>query len=322
MKLLVVILNYRVPHLTIGCLRSLAPEVPHIAGFRAVVVENGSGDDSEELLRRAIAANGWDAWVELAPVARNLGFTKGNNLIVRRAMASKDPPQYVLLLNADTVVQGGAIRRLVQFMDEHPRAGIAGSRLEFPDGRPQGSPFRFPSIASEFDRGLRIGVISRWLSGRAVSPPKPPAAAPVDWVAGAAMIIRRGVIEALGPLDEGYFAYFEDADYCLNARRAGWATWYLPESLIFHFEGASSGIDALAKTRLPAYWFQARRWYFLKNHGRRYAAMADTAFLLGCACHWLRRTIRRRRDANPPHLLLDSLRHSVFFTGFQLKSGR
>ena len=232
-------------------------------------------------------------------------------------MASPDPPEYVLLLNADTVVAPDAISRLVRFMNEHRQAGIAGTRLEFADGRPQGSPFRFPSVASEFDRGLGIGLISRWLSKWAACPAKPLAASRVDWVAGASMIIRRDVIEAVGPLDEGYFAYFEDTDYCLNARRAGWETWYVPESLIVHFEGSSSGVRAPAKTRLPAYWFQARRWYFLKNYGALYAGLADAAFLLGCALGWLRRKIQRRGDPNPSHLFVDSLSHSVFLTGFR-----
>jgi N-acetylglucosaminyl-diphospho-decaprenol L-rhamnosyltransferase len=320
-KLLVVILNYKVADLTIGCLGSLARELPGIAGSRAVVVENGSGDDSAERLGDAIVAKGWDAWVELVPLARNLGFTAGNNLMVRRALSPPDPPEYVLLLNADTVVAPDAISGLVRFMDEHPRAGIAGARLEFADGRPQGTPFRFPSLASEFDRGLGIGVISRWLSRWAVCPPKPLAACPVDWVAGAAMIIRREVIERVGPLDEGFFAYFEDADYCLNARRSGWSTWYVPDSLIVHFQGSSSGIDAGTGARLPAYWFEVRRWFFLKNHGPIYAGLADAAFLLGCAIGGLRRKIQRRPDPNPPHLFMDSLRHSVFYKGFKPSSG-
>jgi N-acetylglucosaminyl-diphospho-decaprenol L-rhamnosyltransferase len=320
-KLLVVILNYKVADLTIDCLRSLSRELPDLAHSRAVVVENGSGDDSAERLRQAIAEHAWDAWVELVPLPLNRGFTGGNNFIIRRAISSSDPPDYVLLLNADTVVAGDAISRLVRFMDQHPSAGIAGSRLEFADGRPQGSPFRFPSIASEFDRGLGIGLISRSLSRWAVCPPKPQCACPVDWVAGASMIIRREVIEQLGPLDERFFAYFEDTDYCLNARRAGWPTWYVPESLIVHFEGASSGIRAGTRSRLPAYWFQARRWFLLKNRGPVYAGLADAAFLLGCALGGLRRAIQGRPNPHPPHLFLDSLRHSVFRMGFKPEKG-
>ena len=235
-------------------------------------------------------------------------------------MASPIRPEYVLLLNADTIVTPDAVSRLVRFMDQNPLVGIAGTRLEYPDGRPQGSPFRYLSIASEFDRGLGLGIVSRLLSRWAVCPDKPLAACPVDWVAGAGMMIRREVIETVGPLDERFFAYFEDMDYCLNARHAGWSTWYVPESLIIHAGGSSSGIGPAFRTRLPAYWFQARRHFFLKNYGAVYTGLADAAFLLGCALGWLRRKIQRRRDPNPSHLFVDSLRHSVFLTGFRAEN--
>ena len=80
-------------------------------------------------------------------------------------------------------------------------------------------------------------------------------------------------------------------------------------------------IDAGTGARLPAYWFEARRWFFLKNHGPIYAGLADVAFLLGCALGGLRRKIQRRRDPNPSHLFMDSARHSVFFKGFKPSSG-
>jgi GT2 family glycosyltransferase len=324
-KLLVVILNYKVADLTIGCLRSLSRQMRNIVGGKVVVVENGSGDESAERLRQAIAEHGWDAWVELVTVAHNLGFTGGNNLVIRGAMALPVRPEYVLLLNADTIVTPDAVSRLVRFMDQDSLVGIAGTRLEYPDGRPQGTPFRFLSIASEFDRGLGIGTVSRLLSRWAVCLEKPRAACPVDWVAGASMIIRREVIETVGALDETFFAYFEDTDYCLNAQRAGWSTWYVPEILVIHFEGSSSSIGPAvpaARTRLPAYWFRARRHYFLKNHGAVYAGVADAAFLLGYAMGWLRRKIQGRRNPNPSHLFVDSLRHSVFLTGFRAETAR
>jgi N-acetylglucosaminyl-diphospho-decaprenol L-rhamnosyltransferase len=321
MKLLIVVLNYRVPDLTIDCLRSLSGEIGGNDDASVVVVENGSGDDSGHRIREAIRANGWDSWVELAPLSQNLGFSGGNNRIIRRAMSSGDPPRYFLLLNPDTIVTPGAISCLVRFMDEHPHAGIAGSRLEFADGRPQGTPFRFPSVAAEFDRGLRIRVVSRWLSKWAVCPPKPQSAGPVDWVPGAAMLIRREVIDAIGPLDERFFVYFEDSDYCLNARRAGWSTWYVPESLIIHLEGSSSGVASSNRTRLPDYWFEARRCFFLKNHGPLYAALADAAILLGYAMGALRLKLQGKASPHPARLGMDSLRHSVFFAGFKAGNG-
>jgi len=152
--------------------------------------------------------------------------------------------------------------------------------------------------------------------------PKPAQASAVDWVAGASMILRTSTLEQIGLLDEGLYTYFDDIDICLRARRAGWETWYVPASKITHLEGASTGIKGGANRevkRLPSYWFQARRRFFLKNHGKFYTAMADAAFLLGFATWRLRRWLQRKPDTDPPHLLVDSFRHSVFRTGFALR---
>jgi GT2 family glycosyltransferase len=319
MKLLVVILNYNVTDLTIDCLRSLAAEVSSTPGFKVAVCENGSGGDAVQRLQEAIETNGWQAWVELTPVTPNRGFTGGNNVIIRKWMASEDRPDYFLLLNADTLVDPGALQPLVQFMDSHPTVGIAGSRLDSPDGSPNGSPFRFPGIASELDRGLRVGFVSKLLSRWLVSFDRPDHACRVDWVAGASMIIRREVIESIGPLDEGLYTYYDDVDYCLNAARAGWPTWYVPESRVVHLEGASTGITVKNVKRRPSYLFQARRRFFLKNYGALYTALADAAFLVGFALWRLRRRIQKKPDIDPPHMLADAARHSVFATGFELR---
>lgn len=318
MKLLVVILNYRVTDLTIDCLRSIAPEIPRVPGMKVAVCENGSGGDAEQRLRAAIAANGWQ-WAEVTAISPNRGFTGGNNVIIRNALASSDPPEYFLLLNSDTLVQPGAFDSLVRFMDEHPRAGVAGSRLINPDGTLQGSPYRFQGIMSELDRGLQWGLLSRLLGPWSVFMPPPDAACEVDWVAFASTIIRRQTIEAIGPLDEGLYTYFDDIDYCLNARRAGWQTWFVPDSRVIHLEGAATGITARIRKRRPDYWFQARRRFFLKNHGPLYTALADAAFLSGFAVWRARRRLQAKPDVDPPHMLFDSLRHSVFMTGFKVR---
>ena len=121
MRLLVIIANYKVAHLTIDCLRSLAEEIGNVPGTHVAVCENGTGDDSAQRIQRAIDENGWNAWCTLTAVNPNLGFTGGNNIILRPALQSADQPQYVLLLNADTIVHQNALRRLLEFMDEHPR---------------------------------------------------------------------------------------------------------------------------------------------------------------------------------------------------------
>jgi len=314
-KLLVVIVSYRVTDLTIGCLRSLAGEIGRVPGARVAICENGTGGDAEERLRHALAENGWEAWADLTAIYPNRGFTGGNNAVIRPALAWDDPPEYLLLLNADTVVLEHALDALVAFMDGRPKAGIAGSLLLSPQGAPQGSPFRFPGIASELDRGLRLGVVSRLLSPY-VAVPKTQEPRRVDWVSGASMILRRAMLEEIGLLDEGLYTYFDDPDICLRAARSGWETWFVPQSRVIHLEGATTGVaDRRIENRRPAYWFQARRRYFLKHHGPWYTAMVDAAFILGFAAWRLRRRIQRKPDTDPPHLLIDSIRHSIFCAG-------
>jgi N-acetylglucosaminyl-diphospho-decaprenol L-rhamnosyltransferase len=318
MRLLVVILNYRVTDLTIDCLRSLAGRIQRVPGAKVAVCENGTGGDAAERLRDAIERNGWGAWVDLTVVHPNRGFTGGNNLVIRAALASDDPPEYVLLLNADTVVRDGALEALVSFMDQHPGAGIAGSQLLSPDGDVQASPFRFFNVATELDRGLRVGVVSKLLSRWSVAVPTPPSACRAEWVSGASMILRRTMLDEVGLLDEGLYTYFDDIDLCLRARRAGWETWYVPESRIVHLEGSSTGISARCHKRLPAYLFQARRRFFLKNHGPVYTALADAAFLAGFTLWRVRRRVQGKPDHDPELMLQDAFRHSVFRTGFKV----
>ena len=109
MKLLIVIVSYRVTDLTIDCLRSLSGEIGRVPGTRVAVCENGTGGDAADRLRRAIDENGWGSWVDLTVIHPNRGFTGGNNVVIRPALESDDPPEYVLLLNADTIVQEHAL---------------------------------------------------------------------------------------------------------------------------------------------------------------------------------------------------------------------
>jgi hypothetical protein len=319
MKLLVVICNYRVTDFTIDSLRSLEGRIDRVPGARVVVVENGTGPEDVERLRQVIDSSGWGAWAELIAVHPNRGFTGGNNIAIRRALASSDPPEYVMLLNADTIVLDGALEALVAFMDRHPRAGAAGGALVWPDGEVYGPPFRFHRVASELDRGLRLGVVTKALDRwRVPVRPIPAAACPVEWVSGANIILRRTMLDEIGLLDEGLYTYFDDVDICIRAKRAGWETWYVPESKIIHLEGKSTGIVTGGVKRRPTYWFQARRRFFLKSYGPAYAAAADAAFLTGFALWRLRRWITRKPDSDPEHMLSDAIRNSVFLTGFRV----
>ncbi len=124
----VVIVSYRSAGLVIDCLRSLAPEVASLSDCKVVVVENASGDDSIERLGTAITSSGWSAWVELLPSPRNGGFAAGNNVALRPLLAAGRPPDYVLLLNPDTIVRPGALGALLAFIAARPEVGIVGRR--------------------------------------------------------------------------------------------------------------------------------------------------------------------------------------------------
>ena len=320
MRLLVVIVNYRVTDLTIDCLRSLEPEIARVPGVHVAVCENGTGPEDAVRLREAIANNGWSAWTSLTEIFPNRGFTGGNNVILREAMASADKPQYVLLLNSDTVVLSGALEELVRFMDANPKVGIAGSRLEMPDGTVHVSAFRYHGIANEFDRGLRLGFVSKLLSRWKLAPPPPVGDCDVEWVAGASMIIRREVLDAIGLLDEDYYTYFDDIDFCLRARKAGWPTWYVPESRVIHLVGCSTKLSDPKKEqtrRRPQYWYQARTRFFLKSYGPLYAMLADAAFLAGFSVWRFRRWVQRKPDTDPRHMMLDTFTNSVLFRGLR-----
>lgn len=329
MRLLIVIVNYRSAELVLDCLRSLEHEVQAIGDCRVSLTDCLSPDDSVERLRAGIESLGYGGWVDFRPLSRNGGFSYGNNEGIRPylhgATAAPEPhagggtaaaqsPQYVLLLNPDTYIRPGALTTLLDHMDHHPRTGIAGSRLEFPDGTPQVSAFRFPSIASELASGLQLGVLSRLLSDRLVPMPLSDHGFEAGWVCGAGLMIRREVIDQIGLLDDGFFMYFEEVDFCLRAHRAGWRCDYVPASRIVHLAGKSSGIvtdSAIDRRRRPPHWFESRHRYFLKNHGALYSALADVVYATAFSLWRLRRLLTGRPDTDPERFLGDFLRHAA-----------
>jgi GT2 family glycosyltransferase len=312
LNLLIIIVNYRISELVIDCLDSLKDEVFAVEGcqVRVVVTDNDSGDDSILRLQTAIQSRGWSHWASILPLERNGGFAFGNNAAIRPALESDALPDYIWLLNPDTIVRPGALTAMLAFLEAHPEIGIAGCRLEDPDGSPQRSAFRFPSVLGELEGGMKLGLVSRLLERWVVAPPARDEPCPTDWVAGASMIIRRAVFEAIGLLDENYFMYFEEVDFCFRARRAGWPCWYVPSSRVVHLVGRSSGMtgrDSYRKRR-PRYWFEARRYYFLKHLGRLRTLFADLAWSLGFLSLRIRKHLQGKPDLEPPHLLRDFIR--------------
>ncbi|MFN0242933.1 MAG: glycosyltransferase family 2 protein [Planctomycetota bacterium] len=313
MRLLIAIVNYRTGALVADCLRSLASEMAELPGALAVVADNASGDGSVELLERTIAEHGFGAWARVLALPANGGFSYGNNRATERFLdhAAVDRPEYVLFLNPDTVVRPGALRALLAFMDAHADVGIAGSRLEDPDGTPQHCRFRFLSIPGELEHTLQIGAVSRVLARYKIAPPLVDHAHPIDWVSGASMIVRRAVFDDVGLMDEEYFLYYEELDFTLRAARAGWPCWFVPESRVVHLVGQSTGVTNRHEPpkRRPRYWFDSRRRYFVKNYGPTYCAIASLAWLAGTLLRRAIGFVRRRPVDDPPHLVADFLRY-------------
>jgi GT2 family glycosyltransferase len=322
MKLLIVLVNYHGAALTIDCLGSLRSELNALPQARVALCENGSGPAEADRLRAAIRELELGDRVTLTEVFPNRGFTGGNNAVIAPELASADPPDAVMLLNNDTLVREGAVREIVEFMTRRPDVGLCGSRLEYPDGQSQLAARRTLSIISEFESQVRLAAVSWLLKKWVITPPEQQTPHPCDWAPGAALTIRREVLEAVGLLDEGLYTYFDDVDYCHRASRAGWPTWYVPASRIVHLVGQTTGITAeIPKPKRRAdYWFLARRRFFLKNFGPAYAALADAAAIAGLFAWNVRTRLQRKANPDPPCLLRDYVRHSVFVTGFRLRA--
>ena len=315
-RLLIVTVNYRTADLVVQSLKALESEIASVPGTKVAIVDNNSGDGSAEKIAGAIAAAGWGNWAIFLPSTVNGGFSYGNNYAIRPALQNPQPPDYFLLLNPDAQVRPGALKALVDFLDQHPQVGIAGSSFEEQNGKLWPYAFRFPGIISEFENGSRLGIITQLLSPwKVVNVMDQDREQAIDWLPGASMMIRREVFESVGLMDEGYFLYYEETDFCLQAKRAGWSCWYVPQSRVMHILGQSTGVTAknMAPKRLPQYWYDSRRRYFLKNHGWLYAVLTDISWLFSYGFWRIRRLIQRKPDSDPPMMWWDSLRNSALF---------
>jgi GT2 family glycosyltransferase len=311
-NVLVVLINYKTPALTLRALHAVVAELDRLPDSRVALIDNGSGDDSVPALEKGLDAGALRDRVDLLVSPENRGFAGGVNLALIPALRGPSPPRFVYLLNSDALPAPGSVATLVRFLEANPSAGIAGSYIHGPDGETHDTAFRFPGVASQFEESLGIGVVSRLLDRYLVSKPVPRVATRVDRLAGASMLIRREVFDAIGAYDENFFFYYEETDFCRRAAGAGFATWYVPESRVEHIGAASSGWKDLAKPRAP-YWWEGRRWYFYKNHGLLYLWAVNLAWLAGFALGEPRRRLMGRRGPFPPRYFRDFLRHNFGF---------
>ena len=303
---LTVILNYRTAPMTLRAAEAARTAMEGLPGA-LVIVDNDSRDGSFEMLTQAVAAQGWEAGgqVRVLQTGHNGGFGAGCNAGIRAGLPDGAAPEFIYLLNSDAFPAPDAIRRLRDHLQAHPQTGLAGSYIHGPDGEAHVTAFRFPGILSEFIGAARTGAITRLLAGYDVVLPVPEQTQPVDWLAGASLMLRRSVLEEVGVFDEGFFLYFEETDLCRRARNAGWRADYVRDAEVMHIGSVSTG--AKRWSRQPGYWFDSRRRYFVKHRGRVGAAGATLARLAGGAIWQARRIIQRKPRAGSERFLRDML---------------
>jgi hypothetical protein len=277
----VIIVSWNTRALTMACLESL-PAAARTTTWDAWVVDNASTDDSVAAIRAAAPH------VRLIANADNVGFAVANN---QGIAASRG--RYVLLLNSDTVMAAGSLDVLVALADARPRCGVGGPMLLNPDGTYQTGPTPFPTLWNEV---LAVTGLGRRLTYRGFPSRSAARAATVqraDYVGGACMLARREAIAEVGGLDEGYFMYSEEPDWCWRMRAAGWEVWYTPDARITHFGGQSTGQvrDAML---IALYRSKVR---FFRQHRSRWQAAGLTAVILGL---WPARRLLRKVQGKPP----------------------
>lgn len=301
----IVVVNWNVRDLLRRCLHSiLAPAVPDAPGtwrmpgrgyrFEVLVVDSASADSSVEMVRAEFPA------VQVYASDKNLGYTGGNNLGIAESRG-----RFVLLLNPDTQVLDDAPGTMWAYLEEHPEVGVVGPQLRYADGRVQSSRRRFPTLATAL---IESTLVQKWLPQHSilrdyyVLDRPDDAVSEVDWLNGSCLLIRRGVIEKVGLLDEGYFMYSEELDWQKRIQSAGWKVVYLPTAQVIHYEGKSSEqVRALTHIRFS----RSKIRYFRKHHGpaagravwlwllANYAAEWGIEALKWCLGH--KRALRRER---------------------------
>ncbi len=207
----------------------------------------------------------------------NLGFSRANN----RA-ASKAQGRFLLLLNSDAEVKPDSLGAAVAWMRAHPDCGVAGAQLLNPDGSLQNSIANFPTLATELlNKSLLRRLFPSHYPGKEQHFTEP---VEVETIVGAFMLIRREVWDALGGLDERYFFFLEETDFCLHARRRGWHVMHLPQIRVCHGQGRSAK-QVRPEARIE-YW-RSRYLYFAKNHGLGARLMLATGLAVRLLADWL-----------------------------------
>jgi N-acetylglucosaminyl-diphospho-decaprenol L-rhamnosyltransferase len=259
----VVIVNYGTPHYVTDCLATLLPQLDELKA-RVIIVDNNSADKSPEIIDAWLDQHELKHMVHLVRSRTNGGFSHGNNIGIKTLHARN-----YLLLNSDTLVRPDAIQKMLDTAAASPRAGLISPRLEWPDETAQESCFRFPTPISELCGASQTGIIDRLFNGHIVAIPVQAALTKPQWTSFACALIKDEIIQKVGLMDEKYFMYYEDAEYCHRVRKAGWEIVNQPEARVVHLRGGSSPVKANTEQnkRLPRYYYESRALYFYQTYG-------------------------------------------------------
>jgi N-acetylglucosaminyl-diphospho-decaprenol L-rhamnosyltransferase len=290
--LTIVVVNYHARAYVLACLAALEAAPPHVP-YQVLLIDNSPGDGTAE----AVAARFPAVEVRANPV--NVGFGRACNQAIR---ASRAP--YVLLLNPDTAVQPGALDTLLAVLAANPRVAAVGPRLVYPDGRYQHSAFRLPDFAQAFFGFFELVPLdSRW-NGR-YAPPRSPAPRPVEHLLGACLLLRRAALEHVGLLDERFFIYFEETDWCARARRRGWELWQVPAATVVHHGGGTTRPVAEA---MSYQFHRSQALYYRKHYGLAGYLLLKAIVVPGVGWRLARSVVAALRRRISPDLLATRLR--------------
>lgn len=314
MEISVIIVNYKTPAMTLDAASSAIEQLQfETNGWNIVIVDNFSDDGSFELLSNSIQdkqLEGDSAWSNVSVISSSVngGFGAGNNIGFNRFLNADNPPKYYYILNSDAFPEPDSIQKLKNYLEENESAGIAGSYIFGEDGNSHVTAFRFPTILGELEGSIRLGLISKLLHKYSVPMGIPDKTRTVDWLAGASMLIKHRVLDEVGLFDENYFLYFEETDLCFRAKKHGWSTVYVRDSKVKHIGSVSTGRNSWG--RVPGYWLDSRRHFFIKNHGYPYYFLATITRIFGELVWRIRARIQRKETEDLHGFLNDLCRHT------------
>lgn len=305
MNLLIVILNYRTARLTVDCLRSLADKQSEIpGGFHAVVVENGSADDSPNLIANAISENNWSHWATLMALPDNRGFAGGNNAALDLLKSQYKDVPYVLLLNSDTIVYPGALKYCHELMEREPKIGVMSCLLLNADSSLQ-------NVTRDFPTPLKQALCSfglpwtwprrfKWADIYDISDQLLKTKRDVDWLGGAFMFMRAAALADIGGgLDDEFFFYGEDIEFCYRFHKHGWRVHYDPTVSIMHIGGSSSDPTRVSGKLKNIYMWQARYQVQKKCYGTAAAWMVRACDITALGLRKLKMLLTGKRRSDP-----------------------